>query len=99
MVGVGDVSGEYIDLPGEHLLLVIAELVPFLQQVLWPRRHFRIGRDYPELLLVLENLIPKLVPALIEQLQLADLLDPFGRRVVRSVDPAGCVLNEERLLR
>ena len=64
VVGVGDVGGEDFDLPKEQLLLVGVELVPFLDQVLRPRRQLGILRNDAEFLLVREDRLPQLVPAL-----------------------------------
>ena len=55
--------------------------------------------DHAELLLVGEDLLAQLVPALVEEVHVADLLDPLRRRVVRRVGAAGHVVDEERLVR
>ena len=70
-----------------------------LQQVVRPRRELGVLRDHAEPLLVGEDGLAQLVPALVEQVHVADLLDPLRRRVVRRVDGAGHVVDEERLLR
>ena len=98
VVGVGDVRGEDVDLAGEHLLLVGRELIPLLQQVLRPRRELGVLRDDAELLLVLEDPLAELVPALVEQVHIADLLDPLRRRVMRRMRAARHVVDEERLV-
>ena len=59
----------------------------------------RVLRDHAELLLVGEDLLAQRVPALVEQVHVADLLDPFRRRVVRRMRAAGNVVDEERLAR
>ena len=56
-----------------------------LQQIIRPRRQLGILRDDAEPLLVGEDLLAQRVPALVEQMHVADLLDPFRRRVVRRV--------------
>ena len=99
VVGVGHVRGEDVDLPEEHLLLVGRERVPLLQQVVRPGRQLGVRRDHAELLLVGEDLLAQLVPALVEQVHVADLLDPLRRRMMRRVRAAGDVVDEERLLR
>src|SRR6516225_10195311 len=43
------------------------------------RRELGVRRDHAEPHLVREDLIPQRVPALIEQVQVADLLDPLRR--------------------
>ena len=67
-----------------------------LQQVIRPGRQFRILRDHAELLLVGEDLIAQRIPALVEQVHVADLLDPLRRRMVRRVGAARDVIEEER---
>ena len=67
MVGVGDVGREDIHLAEKQLLLVGRKLVPLLEEVLRPRRELGVGRNHAELLLVLEDLLAQLVPALVEQ--------------------------------
>ena len=99
VVGVGHVGGEHIDLADEQLLLVRRELVPLLEHVLGPGRQLGILRDHTELLLVREDGFPQLVPALVEQVHVADLLDPLRRRVVRRMGPARHKVDEERLVR
>ena len=99
VVGVGHVGGENIHLPQEELLLIRRELIPLLQQVLRPGRQLRVLRDDAELLLVLEDLLAQLVPSLVEQVHVADLLDPLRRRVMRRMRAARRVIDEERLYR
>ena len=99
VVGVGPVGGEDVDLADEQLLLVGRQLIPLLQQVVGPGRQLGVLRDHAELLLVGEDRLAQLVPALVEQVHVADLLDPLRRRVVRRVDAAGHVVDEERLVR
>ena len=70
--------------------------VPVLQQIVRPRRQLGVLRDHAELLLVGEDLVAQRVPALVEQVHVADLLDPFRRRVVRRVGAARHVIEEER---
>ena len=43
--------------------------------------------------------LAQLVPALVEQVHVADLLDPLRRRVMRRMRAAGDVIEEERLVR
>ena len=97
VVGVGQVGGIHVDLADEQLLLVGRERVPRLQLV-GPWRELGVRRDHAELLLVGEDLLAQLVPALVEQVHVADLLDPLRRRVVRRMRAAGHVVDEEWLL-
>ncbi len=99
VVAVGDVGGEDLDLADVELLFVRRQLVPLLQHVLRPRRQLGVLRDHAEPLLVLEHPLAHLVPALVEELHLADLVHPFLGRVVRRVRRAGRVLDEDRLAR
>ena len=57
-----------------------------------------VSRDHPEPLLVGEDRVAELVPSLVEQMHVADLVDPLRRRVVRRMRPARRVVDEERLL-
>lgn len=98
MIGIRDVGGEHVSLPDEHFLLVGGDLVPLLQQVLRPVRQLRVRRDHAKLLLVFEDLLAQLVPAAVEEVHIADLLDPLRRRVVRRVRSTRNVVDEERLL-
>ena len=99
VIGVGEIGGVDVGLADEHLLLVGRELVPTLQEIVRPWGEFGVLRDYAEPLLVGEYLVAKIVPALVEQVHVADLLDPLRRRVMRRVRAAGHVIDEERLLR
>ena len=98
VVGVHEVGGVHVHLAEEHLPLVRVELLPLLQQVLRPGGELRALRDDAELLLVREDLVAKLVPSLVEELQLAGLLDPLRRGVVGRVRPARRVVDEEGLV-
>ena len=55
------------------------------------------GHD-AEALLIGEDRLAELVPAIVEQVHVADLLDPFRRRMMRRMDAAGHVIDEERLV-
>ena len=50
-------------------------------------------------LLVGEDGLAQFVPAAVEQVHVADLLDPFRRRMMRRVRAAGHVIDKERLVR
>jgi hypothetical protein len=52
--------------------------------------------DHAEFLLVLKDLIAERVPTLVEEVHVANLLDRFGRRVVRRVGTSGVIVEEER---
>ena len=99
VVVVGLISGKDIGLPDEQLLLLRRELIPLLENLLRPRRELGSCRNHPEPLLVLKNLLPQLVPAVVEEVHVADLLHPFLGRVMRRVGGAGHVIDEERLAR
>ena len=58
----------------------------------------RFGRHDAQPLLVGEDGFAHLVPALIEEVHVADLLDPLRRRVMRRVRAAWHVIDKERLL-
>ena len=97
VVVVGGVGGEDLDLADVELLLLRRQLVPLLQHVLRPGRQLGVLRDHAEALLVLEDALAHLVPALVEQVHRADLVHPLLGRVVRRVRGAGRVLDEDRL--
>ena len=105
MVGVGRVGCKNVRLTDEKLLLVGTERVPFLKLrsaefglAIRPRRELGIRRDYTEPFLVGEDRLAQLFPALIEQVHVADLLDPLWRGLVRCVRAAGHVIEEEWLV-
>ena len=92
MVGIGRPGGKDVRLTEEELPFVGAERVPVRQLgttvfglSVRPGRQLRVRRDHAELFLVGEDLLAQLVPALVEQVQLADLLDPFRRRLMGRV--------------
>ena len=97
VVVVGGVGGEDLDLADEELLLLRAELIPRLQDVLGPGRQLRILGDHAEPLLVLEDALAQLLVAVVEEVHRADLVHPLLGRVVRRVRGAGRVLDEDRL--
>jgi hypothetical protein len=96
MIGVGEIGPIDIRLPDEELLLVEAQRIPF-RQILGPRRQPRILGHDAEPFLIGEDLLAHLVPALVEQMHVADLLDPLGRRMMRRVSGARHVIDEPRL--
>ena len=96
VVGVGHVAGVDLGLAGEHLLVFLAERVP-LRHAVRPRGQLRVRRNDAEALLVGEDPLALLVPAVVELA--LELLDPFLGRVVRRVRRAGRVVDEERLVR
>ena len=97
VVGVSEVGPEHVGLLDEELLLVPAQRIP-LRQILRPRRELGVRRDDAEALLVGEDRIAELVPAIVEQVHVADLLDPFLGGMMRRMDAAGHVIDEERLV-
>ena len=84
MVGVGEVRAVDVGLLDEELLLFEAERIPF-RQLLRPGGQLGVRRHDAEPLLVGEDGLAHLVPALVEQVHVADLLDPFRRRMMRRV--------------
>ncbi len=99
MVAVGHVGGKNLGLADIELLLVRRQLVPLLQDILWPWRQLCIFWNCAEPLLVFEDLIAHLVPAFVEQVHLADLVHPLLRRVMRRMRGTGRVFDEDRLAR
>jgi hypothetical protein len=98
VVGVGSVSGEDVHLAEEHLLLIGRALIPVLKQILGPGCQLRVFRNHSKFLLVVEDGLAQLVPAAVEQAQLADLVHPFFGWVVRGMRATRRVVNEEGLL-
>ncbi|MCY1237613.1 hypothetical protein D9M72_503170 [compost metagenome] len=82
----------------EELLLFDIERIPF-RQLLRPRCQLGVLGHDAQPLLVGKDGLAKLVPALVEEVHVADLLDPFRRGVVRRMGAAGHVVDEERLVR
>ncbi len=97
MVGVGEVSAIDVRLLDEEFLLVPAEGIP-LRQFFRPRRQLGVLGHDAQALLVGEDGFAHFVPALVEQVHVADLLDPLRRRVMWRVGGARYVIDEERLL-
>src|ERR1700746_268323 len=103
MVGIGCVGCKNVRLTDEKLLLVGAERLPFLKLrsavfglAIRPWRKLGMRRDAAEPFLVGEDRLAQLFPALIEQVHVADLLDPLWRRLVRCVRAAGHLIDRER---
>ena len=101
LVGAIDVR-----LPDEELLLLQAQRVPLRQLCaailglsVRPLRQLGVFGHDPEALLIGEDRLAQLVPAVVEQVHGADLLDPFRRRIVRRMGAAGHVIDKERLVR
>jgi hypothetical protein len=99
VVGVGRVGSEHVYLAQEHFLLVGSQLVPVLEQVRRPGRHLGVRWNHAQFFLVREDLLAQIIPALVEQVHVADLLSPFGRRVMRCVGSTRHIVDKERLLR
>ena len=97
VVGVGEVGGVDLGLPDEQLLLLETQAVPG-RQVSGQGVSFAFAGMMPEPLLVGEDRLAQLVPAVVEEVHRLDLVDPFLRRVVRRMGAAGDVVDEERLL-
>ena len=69
-----------------------------LRQFLRPGGQLRVRGHDAEPLLVGEDGLAQLVPAVVEQVHVADLLDPLRRRMMRRVGAARHVVDEERLV-
>ena len=92
MVGICRVGGKDIRLTDEKLLFVGTECVPLRELdasvfglPVGPGRQLGVRWDHAELFLVGKDLLTQLVPALVEQVHVADLLDPFRRWLMRRV--------------
>ena len=106
VVGVSLIGRIDIRLLDEQLLFFPTQRIPARQlgavvDVLSvrPRRQLRVGRHDAQLLLVGKDRFAQLFPAVVEQVQRADLVNPFLGWVVRRVRGAGHVIDEEGLLR
>ena len=104
MIGVGLIRSVDIRLLDEELLFVPAERVPPGQLraavnllSVRPRGQLRVRRHDAQELLVGENSLAQFFPAIVEQMQSADLVDPFLRRMMRRVRAARYVIDEPRL--
>ena len=97
VVGVGEVGPEDIGLLDEELLLHEPERIP-LRQFLRPGGQLGVRGHDAQPLLVGEDGLAHLVPAAVEEMHVADLLDPLRRRMVRRVRAARHVVDEERLV-
>src|SRR5260370_20563420 len=78
--------------------LIGIERIPF-GQTIRPGSELGIRRDHAELLLVGKDRLAQVIPAFVEQVQVADLLDPLRRRGMGSMRAAWDVIEEERVLR
>ncbi len=96
IVGVGKVGTIDVRLLDEELFLQRTERIP-LRQFLRPRRQFRVLGHDAQSLLVGEDGLANLVPALVEEMHVADLLDPLRRRMMRRVRGARHVIDEPGL--
>ena len=99
VVAIRCIGGEHLDLPDEEFLRLRGQFVPWLEEVLRPRRQLRILRDDTELLLVLEDALAQLLVAVVEKVHRTNLVHPFLCGVVRCVCGARRVLDENRLVR
>ncbi len=97
MVGIGEISRINLHLARIQFLFVRRQGVPLFQEIVRPRSEFCILRDDAQPLLVGEDLIARGIPAHVEFA--LELRNPFGRRVVRRVGAARCVIKEEGLIR
>ena len=96
VVGIGEERAVDIRLFDEELLLEKAERIP-LRQFLRPRRQPGVVRHDAQALLVGEDRFAQLVPALVEEVHRADLVDPLRRGVMRRMGRPRDVIDEEGL--
>ena len=96
IVGVGEVGPIDIRLLDEELLLQQTEGIP-LRQFFRPRRQLGVFGHDAQPLLVGEDGLAHFVPALVEEVHVADLLDPLRRRMMRRMGGARHVIDEPRL--
>ena len=99
MVIVGLIGGEDFHLLDKELLFLGRAIIPILDDFRRPRLYLGVRRDHPKALLVLKNLLPELVPALVEHVHVVDFVHPFLGRMMRRVRGAGNVVAEEWLAR
>ena len=92
-------GGEDLDLLDEEFFLLGRAIVPVLEHLRRPGLQLGVRRNHPKALLVLENPLPQLVPAVVKKMHVVDLVHPFLGRVMRRVRGAGNVITEERLAR
>ena len=97
VVGVGQVGGIDFDLPDEHLLLVGVSASHSFSSLSGHGVSFASCGITPSFFWLAKICVAELVPAFVEQVHVADFLDPFRRRMVRRVRAAGHVVAEERL--
>ena len=97
VVGVGEVGRIHVHLLDEELLFHHAERVP-LGQFLRPGGQLGVRRHDAQPLLIGEDGFADLVPAAIEEMHVADFLDPLLGRMMRRMGAAGDVIDQERLL-
>src|SRR5206468_2656065 len=99
VVVVGLIGSEDLDLLDKELLFLGRAIIPILDDLRRPRLDLGVLRDHPKALLVLKNLLAQLVPAIIEQVHVMDLVHPFLGRMMRRVRGAWNVVAEEWLAR
>ena len=97
VVGVGEVGAVHVGLLDEELFLIPTEGIP-LRQFLRPGSQLGVLGHDAQPLLVGEDGLAQLVPAAVEQVHVADLLDPLRRRMMRGVRAARYVIDKERLV-
>ena len=97
VVGVREVRPVNVRLPDKEFLLLPAEGIP-LRQILRPRGQLCIIGHDPKSFLVGKDGVAQFVPAAVEQMHVADLLDPFRRRMMWRVCAARHVVHKEWFL-
>ena len=84
-----------VGFPDIELLGVVGQRVPFRNGIR-PSGELRVLRNHTQLLLIGEDLLPHRLVAFVEEMHVADLLDPLRRRMMRRMRAAGRVVNHER---
>ena len=98
VVGVGEIGAVHVSLLDEEFLLFPIERIP-LRQAIRPCGQLSVVGHNAQFLLVGKDGVADFVPAAIEEVHVADLLDPFRSRMMRRVCTARHVINEERFVR
>ena len=91
-VGVGEEGGEHLHEAAGHRLEPVRVFVPRRDHV-GSRRVDRVGRDHPQIQLPLEDVLPQVVPTLVEEPLKA--VQPGIGHVQRRMDGAGGEVAEE----
>ena len=97
VIGVSEVGAENVGLLDKEFLFDKPERIP-LRQFLRPMGQLGVRGHDAQPLLIGEDGFANLVPALVEQVHVADFLDPLRRRMMRGMRAARHVIDKERLV-